>query len=77
VHDTYLNLFEGVEGELISLDAGLVEDLEKDFNVVLPQAIQKGQSLDEVREVVNTMKGKIDTAHDLLEKSAEERKDVF
>ncbi len=77
VHDTYLNLFEGVEGELISLDANLVEDLEKDFNVVLPQAIQKGQSLDEVRKVVNTMKGKIDKAHDLLEKSAEERKDVF
>jgi iron-sulfur cluster repair protein YtfE (RIC family) len=77
VHDTYLNLFEGVEGELISLDADLVEDLEKDFNVILPQAIQNGQSIDEVRQVVNTMKDKIDTAHSLLEKSAEERKDVF
>jgi archaellum component FlaC len=77
VHDTYLNLFEGVEGELISLDADLVEDLEKDFNVVLPQAIQNGKSIDEVRDIVNTMKGKIDTAHSLLEKSAEERKDVF
>ena len=31
VHDTYLNLFEGVEGELIALDAHLVADLEKDF----------------------------------------------
>ncbi len=77
VHDTYLNLFEGVEGELISLDADLVEDLEKDFNVILPQAIQNEQSIDEVRQVVNTMKGKIDTAHSMLEKSAEERKDVF
>lgn len=77
VHDTYLNLFEGVEGELISLDAELVEDLEKDFNVILPQAIQNGQSLDDVRDVVDTMKGKIDTAHALLEQSAQERKDVF
>jgi hypothetical protein len=77
VHDTYLNLFEGVEGELISLNADLVEDLEKDFNVVLPQAIQNGKSIDEVRDVVNTMKGKINTARSLLEKSAEERKDVF
>jgi endo-1,4-beta-mannosidase len=39
VYDTYMNLFEGVEGELIALDANLVEDLEKDFNVILPQAI--------------------------------------
>jgi len=77
VHDTYLNLFEGVEGELIALDANLVEDLEKDFNVVLPQAIQNGASVDDVRKVVNTMQGKLDTAHALLEKSAEERKDVF
>jgi hypothetical protein len=77
VHDTYLNLFEGVEGELIALNANLVEDLEKDFNVVLPQAIQNGASVDEVRQVVNTMQGKLDTASALLEKSAEERKDVF
>jgi len=77
VHDTYLNLFEGVEGELIALDANLVEDLEKDFNVTLPQAIQNGGTVDEVRQVVNTMLGKLDTAYALLEKSAEERKDVF
>lgn len=77
VHDTYLNLFEGVEGELISLDADLVEDLEKDFNVVLPQAIQNKNSVDDVRVVVNTMKDKLDTAYALLEKSSAEAKDVF
>lgn len=77
VHDTYLNLFEGVEGELISLDANLVEDLEKDFNVILPQAIQNDKGIDAVRDVVNTMQGKIDTAYALLEQSAQERKDVF
>jgi hypothetical protein len=77
VHDTYLNLFEGVEGELIALNADLVEDLEKDFNVVLPQAIQNGQTVDEVRGVVNTMQDKLNTASELLAQSAEERKDVF
>ena len=77
VHDTYLNLFEGVEGELIALDAELVEDLEKDFNVTLPQAIQNDKSVDDVRGVVTMMQGKLDAAASLLEQSAEERKDVF
>lgn len=77
VHDTYLNLFEGVEGELITLNADLVEDLEKDFNVVLPQAIQNDSHLDEVRGVVNAMKEKLDTASGLLKASAEGKKDVF
>jgi len=29
IHDTYLNLFGGIEGALIRQDAELVEDLEK------------------------------------------------
>ena len=77
VHNTYLSLFEGVEGELIAKDAALVEDLEKDFNVVLPQAIQKGGSVDEVRDVVSTMQGKLDKAYTLLETAEEEQKEVF
>ena len=39
VHDTYLQRFEGVEGDLIA--AALVEDLEKDFNVATSTAISK------------------------------------
>jgi hypothetical protein len=77
VYDTYMNLFEGVEGELIALDANLVEDLEKDFNVILPQAIQNDAGVDAVRQVVTTMQAKLDTAYALLEESAEARKDVF
>lgn len=77
VHDTYMNLFEGIEGELIALDAELVEDLEKDFNVTLPQSIQDGGSVDQVRTVVNTMQSKLDNAYGLLEKSATKKKDVF
>lgn len=77
VHDTYMNLFEGIEGELIALDAELVEDLEKDFNVTLPQSIQTGDSVDQVRTVINTMQSKLDNAYGLLEKSAAKKKDVF
>ncbi|WP_133470389.1 hypothetical protein [Paraglaciecola marina] len=77
VHDTYLNLFEGVEGELIVLDANLVEDLEKDFNVTLPLAIKNNKSVDEVREIVTAMSKKLTKAKLLLENKAKTKKDVF
>ena len=77
VHDTYLNLFEGVEGALIEQDAKLVEDLEKDFNVTLPKAISGKGSVDDVRGVVSDMQTKLDRAKDLLNQAESERKDVF
>ena len=77
VHDTYLNLFEGVEGELIGQNAELVEDLEKDFNVTLPQALQGGASIDQVRQVVAAMQAKLKQAKSLLEQAEQGKKDVF
>ncbi|UTW46232.1 hypothetical protein KFE80_04915 [bacterium SCSIO 12696] len=77
VHDTYLNLFEGVEGELIALDADLVEDLEKDFNVTLPKAVQDKTSIDNVRAVVKTMGDKLKRCKSLLEQAKQNKKDVF
>ncbi|WP_339616322.1 hypothetical protein [uncultured Gilvimarinus sp.] len=77
VHDTYLHLFEGVEGMLIEQDADLVEALEKDFNVTLPKAIENSKSVDEVRQTVETMKGRLNRAKTLLEKAEKEQKDVF
>lgn len=77
VHDTYLHLFEGVEGTLIEQDANLVEVLEKDFNVTLPKAISDNKSVNEVRDVVIDMHTKLDRAKVLLEKAEKERKDVF
>ena len=38
VFDAYLTRFEGLEGDLIEVDADLVEALELDFNVTLPGA---------------------------------------
>ncbi|MCB4435658.1 hypothetical protein LHL20_05300 [Alteromonas sp. McT4-15] len=77
VHDTYLQRFEGVEGDLIAQDAALVEDLEKDFNVTLPQAISKDKGVDSVRKVVETMQTKLDRARVLLVEAEKSRKDVF
>lgn len=77
VHETYLNLFEGVEGVLIEQDANLVEDLEKDFNVTLPKALKAKSTLDDVRKVVQMMQAKIDKAHALLVEAEKNKKDVF
>lgn len=77
VHDTYLQRFEGIEGALIEQDAKLVEDLEKDFNVTLPQAIEGKKSVDEVRQVVEMMKQKLNTAKQLLVDAKADRKPVF
>ena len=77
VHDTYLHLFEGVEGTLIEQDANLVEVLEKDFNVTLPQAIKNSKSVDDIRDVVSDMQTKLDRAKTLIEKAEKARKDVF
>lgn len=77
VHDTYLQRFEGIEGALIEQDAHLVEDLEKDFNVTLPQALNGKNSVDQVRQVVETMKTKLDRAKKLLAAAEAGRKSVF
>lgn len=77
VHDTYLHRFEGVEGALIEQDAALVEDLEKDFNVTLPQALDGKTSVDDVRKVVESMQVKLDKAKSLLVEAEKNRKDVF
>lgn len=77
VYDTYLNLFEGVEGELIALDADLVEDLEKDFNVTLPKAIKEKAGVDEVRVIVIAMEDKINKAKSLIEQKAKTKREVF
>lgn len=77
VHDTYLQRFEGIEGALIEQDADLVEDLEKDFNVTLPQALDGKNSVDKVREVVESMKVKLNRAKKLLADAEAGRKSVF
>jgi hypothetical protein len=77
VQDTYLTRFESVEGVLIEQDADLVEDLEVDFNVRLPKAIQDQKSIDEVRTVILAMQEKLDQARALLKAAEQNRQKVF
>ena len=77
VLNAYLELFEGLEGDLITQDPDLVEDLEKDFNVTLPQAIQSNSSLEQIRSVVETMKAKLDLSRNILAAIEKNRRDVF
>lgn len=77
IQETYLTRFEGVEGVLIEQDADLVEDLEIDFNVRLPKAIQDGKSVDEVRDVILAMQEKLDTARSLLKEAEKSKQTVF
>ena len=55
----------------------LVEDLEKDFNVTLPQAISQNKGVDAVRSVVEAMQAKLDKARALLVETEKSRNDVF
>ncbi|XOZ32999.1 hypothetical protein ACMDCT_12350 [Halomonadaceae bacterium KBTZ08] len=77
VHDTYMELFEGIEGALIEQDAELVESLEKDFNVTLPQLVEKGASVSEVTDQVDAMKEKLARTRKLLKEAEESQGDVF
>lgn len=77
VHDTYMELFEGIEGALIEQDAELVEALEKDFNVTLPQLLEKGASVSEVTDQVKGMQEKLGRAQKLLKEAEENQEDVF
>ncbi|MBV1910808.1 MAG: hypothetical protein KUG78_16030 [Kangiellaceae bacterium] len=77
VHDTYLTLFEGIEGDLISMNANLVEDLEKDFNVTLPVALASKSSVKQIQAIVSSMGKKLTIARDLLAKKEKSKKDVF
>ncbi|MCW8195278.1 hypothetical protein F6455_10815 [Proteobacteria bacterium 005FR1] len=77
VYDTYANRFEGVEGPIIEHDAALVEDLEKDFNVVLLKQLQGSASVSDVEQTVKGMKSKIERAQSLLAEAEKNRRSVF
>ncbi len=77
IHQTYMQRFEGVEGDLIEQDADLVTDLEMDFNATLPLLIDKSAPADKVDAQIETMNGKLDRAQTLMDKVDEDRGSVF
>ncbi len=77
IHRTYLDRFEGLEGDLIARDAELVTRLERDFNATLPLLMQQGAPLEEVNETLASMKDRLETARDILEDVEQSRSEVF
>lgn len=77
IQRTYLQRFEGIEGDLIAQDADLVTELEKDFNADLPLLIEREADADELDAEIESMKRKLDRAGKLLEAVAEQRGSVF
>jgi hypothetical protein len=72
IHEAYMQRFEGLEGELIALDADLVSTLEADFNANLPLRMQDGADLERVRARVDVMGERLDRVERLLEAAADD-----
>ncbi len=72
IKSTYLSNFEGIEGTLIENDPELVEELEADFNEELPGLIDEGAQTSAVREKVESMEQKLETAEGILAEQSEE-----
>ena len=66
IKGTYLSNFEGIEGTLIESDPELVEELEGDFNEELPGLIEEEASVADVREQVEEMETKLESAEGIL-----------
>ena len=77
LHQTYMERFEGIEGDLIERDADLVTDLEKDFNATLPLLMEKQASADDLAAEVEKMNVKLDRAQTLLDDAAKDQSSVF
>ncbi|MDY6779948.1 MAG: PGF-CTERM sorting domain-containing protein [Halobacteria archaeon] len=77
ISNTYLTMFEGIEGPLIEERPELVEELEKAFNKELPSLIDNNASIKKVEAKVNGMKQKLDEAAKVLNQKTEETEDVF
>lgn len=77
IYDTYMDYFEGIEGELIEQDAKLVSGLEADFNATLPNLIKKKAGADKVAAQIDAMKKDLDRAKDLLKAAEKSASKVF
>jgi len=77
VQAAYMNIFEGLEGDLIEQDPELVSQLELDFNAGLPATFKKDGSPAEARKMLGTMRARLLHAKELLKKAESDRPSVF
>ena len=73
----YINVFEGLEGDLIEIDPELVSQLELDFNAGLPSLFQEGAPVSEVRAYYEKMEARLQKAKRFLDQAEVERSSVF
>lgn len=77
IYNTYMNYFEGIEGELIEQNADLVSKLEVDFNATLPTLIKNDAPARKVAAQIEAMQDDLDTAAELLETAEAQETSVF
>lgn len=77
IYDTYMNYFEGIEGDLIEQNAELVSGLEADFNAGLPQLIQEGAPASKVAAQIDAMQADLGAARELLASAEKQESSVF
>lgn len=77
IFDTYMNHFEGIEGDLIEQDAELVADLEADFNATLPRLIKNAAPASKVAAQIDAMQHDLARARTLLAQAEQEETPVF
>ena len=77
VHSAYMEIFEGLEGDLIEKDPDLVHQLELAFNAGLPLLYQGGAAQSEVRAQIDKMRARLKQCKAYLEEAEAERGSVF
>ncbi len=77
IQKAYLQRFEYLEGDLIERDAKLVAALEEDFNGHLPTLMNNGAGMAAVNARLDTMRGRLNRARQMLADSDDDKPDVF
>lgn len=77
IMQTYLNRFEGLEGDLIEQDPKLVTKLEEDFNAGLPMLMDEGAPVAEVQAKLKEMMEALEQAETLLMQAESGKSKVF
>ena len=77
VFNTYMEIFEHLEGDLIEADADLVTTIELEFNAGLPLVFKNGGSVADARAKLAEMTKSLNQAKKLLSKIQSDRSSVF
>jgi hypothetical protein len=77
IMQTYLNRFEGIEGDLIEHDPQLVTKLEEDFNAGLPMLMDEGAPVAKVQAKLEEMMEALEQAASMLMQADAGKRKVF